>query len=295
LFVVLLSCAAISNSSAKAQSADHADGRDADRAAIRAHVDTIFQAYINKDAKTIRATHSDDWAGYFLGSRMMTRGIDAYMQVANSSISNKSGGMTGYKFDEFNVVFHGDVALVFYVAEVTGKGGENTYTDMYRSLDVYEKKGRNWIQVASNLARHPTEVENRQTKYTPAFGQTRRQILDAREEVWRAWFANDREKLEKMIPEEAIAVEAGNSEWQNRSSILDGAKRFADGGAKLVRLEFPRTDIQIYGSTIILYTSYLFETERAGKKSTNTGSGVETFVVRDGRLVNVGWLLAAEK
>ena len=44
------------------------DGRDADRAAIRAHIDRIFQAFIHKDAAELRATHAQNWLGYLEGS-----------------------------------------------------------------------------------------------------------------------------------------------------------------------------------------------------------------------------------
>ena len=49
----------------------------------------------------------------------------------------------------------------------------------------------------------------------------------------------------------------------------------------------------MYGSTIIVYTTYLYETESGGKRSTRNGRGTEIFVVRDGELVNTGWHLDA--
>jgi len=36
------------------------DDRSADRAAIRAHVDSIFKAFINKDSAALRATHDQN-------------------------------------------------------------------------------------------------------------------------------------------------------------------------------------------------------------------------------------------
>ena len=42
--------------------------------------------------------------------------------------------------------------------------------------------------------------------------------------------------------------------------------RFAASGAKLVRLEFPKTEMQVYGNTIIIYTTYLYEIEAGGKR-----------------------------
>jgi len=125
--------------------------------------------------------------------------------------------------------------------------------------------------------------------------EIRQRILAAREAVWRAWFANDRAALEKMIPAEAIAIDDGSSEWSNRAAILAGAKTFADSGGKLVRLEFPRTEIQVYGNTVIVYTAYLYEIEANGQRTTRTGRGTEMFVRRGDDLVNVGWHLDSAK
>ena len=56
------------------------DDRAADRAAIRAHIDSIFQAFIKKDAAALRATHAPNWLGYLEGSRTMIKGVDGYME-----------------------------------------------------------------------------------------------------------------------------------------------------------------------------------------------------------------------
>ena len=123
----------------------------------------------------------------------------------------------------------------------------------------------------------------------------RQQILSAREAVWKAYFANDRAALEKLIPEEAIAIDDGNADRSDWDAILAGAKEFTDSGAKLVRLEFPQTEIQVYGNTVILYTTYLYETEAKGKRTTKSGRGTEMFVRRGNDLVNVGWHLDSGK
>jgi hypothetical protein len=128
---------------------------------------------------------------------------------------------------------------------------------------------------------------------TPA---VRREILRAREAVWRAWFANDREKLDRMIPAETVAINAGAEEWEGRDEVLAGSRAFVEGGGRLVRLEFPRTEIQLFGDVAILYTTYRFETDtngdprqRRGERSVTAGRGTEIFVRRGGRWVNSGW------
>ncbi len=55
------------------------DDRAADREAIRAHIDSIFQAFIKKDAAALRATHAPNWLGYLDNSGRMLKGINDYM------------------------------------------------------------------------------------------------------------------------------------------------------------------------------------------------------------------------
>lgn len=125
--------------------------------------------------------------------------------------------------------------------------------------------------------------------------EIRERILAQREAVWRAWFANDRAQSEKVIPQEAIAINDGEQEWADRAAIFAGAKAFADNGGKLVKLEFPKTEIQVYGNTVLIYATYVYETEVNGKRSTSTGRGTEMFVRRGDELVNVGWHLDSQK
>jgi len=91
--------------------------------------------------------------------------------------------------------------------------------------------------------------------------------------------------------ENLVVYNSDSPEWENRSAILASAKAFADSGSKLVKLEFPKTEIQAYGNTIIVYTTYVFEIDNAGKRTTVSGRGTEIFVRRGDELVNVGWHL----
>jgi len=119
----------------------------------------------------------------------------------------------------------------------------------------------------------------------------RQEILTAREAVWRAWFANDQARLNTAIPEETLAINAGEEAWQGRNEVLESARAFAASGARLVRLEYPRTEIQLFGDVAILYTTYQFEVETGGERQVSTGRGTEIFVRRGGRWVNPGWHL----
>lgn len=123
----------------------------------------------------------------------------------------------------------------------------------------------------------------------------RAELLAAREKVWRAYFTNDRKHLEAVIPAETIAINAHEESWANREAILAGAAQFVASGAKLTRLEFPRTEMQVYGEVAIIYTTYLFEIESEGTRSTFSGRGTEIFVRRNNVWVNSGWHLDAGK
>jgi len=59
----------------------------------------------------------------------------------------------------------------------------------------------------------------------------------------------------------------------------------------LVSIEFPRTDIQVYGNVAIIYTTYRYELDVKGVRSTTSGQATEMFVRRNGAFVNVGWHL----
>ena len=277
----------------------NAQDRSADAAAIRAHIESIFQAFIDGDQDKIFATHSEDWRGFLEGSRAPIKGIDEYMRAngiewprpanAPKSTPYLPAGTT-YKVSDFDVQFYSpELAVASFFGEFQRKDGFTLRR--FRIMDVYGKRKGNWIQVASHTVIDPEWRAQQMSEPRTVTPQLRERILAAREAVWKAWFANDRALLEKLIPQEAIAIDSGEESWSNRAAILDGAKRFADNGGKLVRLEFPKTEIQVYGDTVIVYTTYVYETEVNGKRTTASGRGTEMFVRRGDDLVNVGWHL----
>jgi hypothetical protein len=198
---------------------------------------------------------------------------------------------------DFDVHFYSpELAVANFFGEFQRKEGNTTITlNRFRIMDIYAKRKGSWIQVASHTVVDPewrAEQMSRPRTLTP---QIRQRILAAREAVWKAWFTNDRAALERLIPEETIAIDNGQEGWSDRAAILDGAKRFVDSGGKLVRLEFPKTEIQVYGNTVIIYTTYLYETEVKGQRSTASGRATEMFVRRGDDLVNVGWHMDSGK
>jgi ketosteroid isomerase-like protein len=270
------------------------DGREKDRAEIRAHIDSIFQAFINKDAARLRATHHQNWLGYLEGSRTMIHGVDGYMN--NSYVDPASPfGMKSYKMREFDMIFKGDAAFVCFVADVEANTPSGPSKRTLRISDFYTKQDGQWIQTGSDTELHPESVEEQVQMPTSLSDQGRKRLLDAREAVWRAYFSNDRAMLEKLIPEETVTIESGDNKWGNRKAIFDGAERFAKGGGRLVKLEFPKTEIQVYGSTAVVYSNYLYELETGGQRYQQTGRVTEVFVLRKGQWVNPGWHMDSGK
>ena len=270
------------------------DDRTADREAIRAHIDSIFQAFIKKDAAALRATHAENWLGYLEGSRAMIKGVDGYMDW-NDVDPKSTYGMKSYKMREFDMIFKGDAAFVCFVADVESVTPNGPYHRALRISDFYTKHNGQWIQNGSDTALHQESMEEQLAAPRPLGDQMKMRLLEAREAVWRAYFAGDRASLEKLIPEETIAIEAGNNTWSNRKTILDGAAEFAKSGGKLVKLDFPKTEIQVYGNTAVVYSKYSYELETGGQHSNQSGRVTEVFVLRKGQWVNPGWHMDSGK
>jgi hypothetical protein len=123
----------------------------------------------------------------------------------------------------------------------------------------------------------------------------RSQLLTVREAVWRSWFANDVSALRQLVPPGTIVISSGESLWKHQAEVLQSAVQFQKDGGKLVRLEFPRTEIQRFGDVAILYSAYTVETEMKGKRSVSSGRATEVFVLHDGQWTNPGWHTDAEK
>src|SRR5437763_5955126 len=271
------------------------DDRATDRTAIKAHIESIFQAFINKDAAALRATHAENWFGYLEGSREMIKGIGGYMDW--NQVDPKSPyGMKGYKFREFDMIFKGDAAFVCFVADVESNWPGAPPHRALRICDFYTKNDGKWIQSGSDTALHAESMEQQMAAPRPIGDQMKKRLLDAREAVWRAYFAGDRATLEKLIPEEPIAIDpGGDPNWSGRQKILEGSAEFAKSGGKLIKLEFPKTEIQMYGMTAVIYSLYSYELETGGQRSTHTGRVTEIFVLRNGQWVNPGWHMDSGK
>lgn len=288
----------------QAQSPSVNAGREADRAAIRAHIEAITQAFIEGDVLKIHDTHSEDWHGFLEGSRQPIRGIDEYMKanglkwpLEGPAPKPKPNPDRGFDLRDFEVVFYApEIGVANFNLDFWRKNGDQRKTTIqYRITDVYAKRNGAWIQVASHTAIAQDWIAKQNSLPATLPPPLRQRLMETREAVWRAWFSNDTAKLNQLIPAELLTIEAGAEQWGNRASVLEGAQKFAAAGGKLLRLEFPKTEIQVYGRTIILYTSYLYETEVGGKRENGSGRATEVFVLRDGQFVNTGWHLDSGK
>ena len=294
-----LGIALVASTPTASSEGDHA----ADTAAIRAHIGSIFQAFIDRDEKKIFDTHSEDWRGMLEGYPTPIKGIDEYMKANGIDWPKPANAPkpqpyfaagTTYKMDPFDVHFYNpELAVANFIGEFQSKTGATLRR--FRIMDIYAKRQGNWIQVASHTVVDPNWRAEQMSQPRAITPEIREQILAKREAVWKAWFANDRAQLEKLIPEEVIAIGDGEDGWSDRAKVFAQAKSFADSGGKLVRLEFPKTEIQVYGNTVLIYTSYVYEVDVKGKRETASGRATEMFVRRGDELVNVGWHMASGK
>jgi hypothetical protein len=139
------------------------------------------------------------------------------------------------------------------------------------------------------------EEESRQEKSAVQISaltdDVRKELLEARETAWRSFFQKDPAVVERILAPELIAIQQNSDRWDNRSRLIALAKAMNEQGVQLLRLEFPRTEIQLFGDTAILYYTYIFETGLKGKSVVDGGRGTEVFVRRDGKWIDVGWHL----
>jgi ketosteroid isomerase-like protein len=292
---------------ALAQAPSQQDNREADRAAIRAHIESICQAFIDWDVDKIRATHTEDWRGFLENSRVPIKGIDEYMRANgipwpkpdNVTKRATNPGNNGFKVFDFDVHFYSPVLAVacFNVDFGENSGGEFITGIRYRIMDIYAKRNGQWNQAASHTVVDPAWRAERNSLPTTLPPQARQQLLTAREAVWRAYFTNDQAQLDKLVPADTVVLEGPlEKPFVKKSDILESAKQGAQHGNKLVRLEFPQTEIQVYGDTAIIYTTYLYELESPkGERHISTGRATEIFVRRKGAWVNPGWHMTPAK
>ena len=118
---------------------------------------------------------------------------------------------------------------------------------------------------------------------------TRAQVLATRDAIWRAWFANDTVALARLLPRSTTAGEGGG--WETRDDIMEGSRRSASSGRRLVAIRFDDTRLHAQGNVVVVFSNYTMELEDRGRRSTVTGSASEVFVRTDGVWQNPFWYL----
>lgn len=121
------------------------------------------------------------------------------------------------------------------------------------------------------------------------------ELLRTRETVWRAWFAGDTSTLRQLVPPETIVMSGGEEQWKHQQDVLQASDEFHAKGGKLIRLVFPRTEVQHFGDIAVVWSTYTLEIDVDGKRTADSGRVTEIFVRRDGRWTNPGWHTSAEK
>lgn len=294
LMSFMLGAALFATISTPVSTAQPQDDRAADRAAIKAHIESIFQAFIDKDPKKLRETHAENWLGYLDAGSPMVKGIEGYMDW--NQVDPKSPyGMKSFKFREFDMIFKGDAAFVCFTSDVESNWPGAPPHRVLRICDFYTKNNGSWIQNGSDTKLHQESIQEQMSTPRTLGQEMRKQLLNARESVWRAWFAGDRATLEKLIPVETLAIDAGRDEWSNRQMILDSSTEFVKNGGKLIKLDFPKSEIQTFGPTAIVYSNYAYELETGGQHINQSGRVSEVFVLRNGQWVNPGWHMDSGK
>jgi hypothetical protein len=130
---------------------------------------------------------------------------------------------------------------------------------------------------------------------SPAQTKNDKELLQARESVWRASFAGDTRTLQVLVPPETIVMSGGEKEWKHQPDVLRSSAEFHSKGGRLIRLEFPRTEVQHFGDVAVIWSSYIVETEVDGKRSLGSSRATEIFVRQRGHWTNPGWHTDEEK
>ena len=121
------------------------------------------------------------------------------------------------------------------------------------------------------------------------------ELLKVREQVWRAWFQGDAKTLERLVPPGTIVISDGEEKWKNQDDVIRTSVEFHDKGGKLIRLEFPHTDVQHFGDVAIVWSRFVLETELDGRRSSSAGRATEIFVWHDSHWTNPGWHTSSRK
>jgi hypothetical protein len=123
-----------------------------------------------------------------------------------------------------------------------------------------------------------------------------RQLVAARDTVWRAWFANDTALLRRYLPP-AMASAEGTPEirWSDRTTVVGGSREFARSKARLAELEFSNTRIVQLGQSALVHSTFLTVVQQNGRVDSTRGRATELFVRHGKTWINPYWQLEDER
>ena len=118
-----------------------------------------------------------------------------------------------------------------------------------------------------------------------------REIVAIRDTAWRAYFANDQTTMGRLFPDNFISIGWGGGAWLDRRGTMADAAQFAATGGKLVALDFPHTEIQLFGDVAVVYSLYVVEFQFEGIANRQSGRATEVFQKKDGHWIHPSWHL----
>ena len=119
-----------------------------------------------------------------------------------------------------------------------------------------------------------------------------REILGARDSVWRAWFAHDTVRLERLLPSALVAADGQPIHWNDLPTELSESRSFASSGARLERLRFANTRVTLDGDVAMVAADYQLYIRSPQGLDSVSGHAVELFVREGEHWLNPFWLLA---
>ena len=131
----------------------------------------------------------------------------------------------------------------------------------------------------------PAEMPCVAPSSSPIDSSTRAQVVEAREAVWRAYYAGDSARLAELLPERMVGM------GQDRAGIIADAQESARSGTRLLDIGFTCDEFFLSGDVAVVYSNYVTSMERGGKRSEEAGRAIELFERRDGKWINPSWHL----
>ena len=203
--------------------------------------------------------------------------------IAGAKTANANGiNIRRLQFPTTEIQLYGDTAILYstYIYEAEFNG-QSAGVETGRSTEIFIRRNGKWLAAGWHIDSGTHLVPRADLKKT---------LMDLRESIWRAWFTNDSAFLRHTLRPDMVAADDQQGGLKTREDILADTKKFADSGAKILKLEFPHTEIRIFEQTAILVSDFRWEGQADGKTiGPVTGHTTDIFIYRDGKWYESGW------